>query len=148
MKRFHGIISMLILSAAVTMAIIVILPQSWLFALIYLAIIMLSFFAVSFLYCAKCRCRLSGCAHIIIGKLSLLVPKRTPGSYTPFDILGTFAAMGLILFFPQYWLVRYPPLCIIFWCLAGAAFLQIFLKVCTACENRACALNRRGNRAR
>jgi hypothetical protein len=146
MKRFHGITSMLILSAAVTMAAIVILLQSWSFALVYIAIIAVCFLAVSFLYCAKCRCRFSGCAHIIIGKLTLLVPKRTQGSYTPFDILGTFAAMGLILFFPQYWLVRYPPLCIIFWCLAGAAFLQIFLKVCTACENRACALNRRGKR--
>ncbi len=148
MKRFHGIASMLFLLAAVTMAAIIILLQSWLFALVYLAIILFSFLTVSFLYCAKCRCRFSGCTHIIVGKLTLLVPKRKPGNYTSIDILGTFMAMGLILFFPQYWLVRYPPLCIIFCGLAGIAFLQIFPGVCTVCENRACAFNRCGQTAR
>jgi hypothetical protein len=144
MKSFHGVASMLVFSAAVIMAIIIILMQSWVFALIYIAIIIVSFFTVSFLYCAKCRSRLSGCAHVILGRLTLLVPGRRQGRYTPADILGTFLAMGLILFFPQYWLIYNPPLFIIFWGLAGIAFLEIFLKVCTVCENRACALNRCG----
>jgi len=142
MKKFHGIFSLLIFAAAMIMAIVVILLQTWVFAVIYLAVIIASFLTVSFLYCAKCPCRLSGCAHVIIGKLSRLVPERRQGNYTLFDILGTFLAMGIILFYPQFWLVDYPLLLIIFWGLGGFAFLEIFLKVCTACENHVCALNR------
>ncbi|MBN1799346.1 MAG: hypothetical protein JW822_12265 [Spirochaetales bacterium] len=141
-KKFHGIFSIIILSAALTTAVITIFSYSWIFALIYLAVIIISFMGISFFYCAKCCCRIKNCAHMLLGKLTLLMPERKEGPYACFDIIAIFLCVGLMLGFPQYWLFHTPLLGMIFWLAAGFAFLEIFLFVCTACENHACVLNK------
>jgi len=142
MKKFHGVFSIILLSGAITMAMIILFNHSWIFALVYLSMIIISFLGITFFYCTKCCCRIKNCAHVLLGKLTLFMPERAEGKYNTFDIIATFLSMTAILFFPQYWLAHTPVLCVIFWLLAGLAFLEIFLFVCTTCENRPCALNK------
>jgi hypothetical protein len=142
MIKFHGIFSITILAAAITVAAITLLSHSWILALIYLGVVFFSFMGISFFYCAKCCCRIKRCAHVLLGKLTLLMPHRTEGKYSGFDIIATFICVGLIFGFPQYWLFHTLVAGLVFWLAAGFAFVEIFVFVCTACENRACVLNK------
>ena len=70
--KFHGVVSLLLITAAVVIALAYMLSQSISRGLVYLAILMLANPIVLYSYFAKCLCRETSCSHVIPGKLTRL----------------------------------------------------------------------------
>ena len=77
----------------------------WL-GLVYLAICGFSAYGILYAYCAKCNVRLDNCSHVLPGKITRYLPQRKQGPYTFGDVAGTALFLGIIILFPQYWLLE------------------------------------------
>jgi hypothetical protein len=54
-----------------------------------------SFMGISFFYCTKCCCRIKSCTHVLLGKLTRLMPQRPQEKYSGFN---TCYAMSSLLY--------------------------------------------------
>jgi hypothetical protein len=137
-RQTHGILSILIMSAAVLTATFVILQSSAIWAVLYLVGILLSCLVIVYSFCTKCPCRKTGCGHVIPGKITRFFPPRAEGPYTLRDLAGVVVPLVFMIVFPQYWLLSRPVYFIVFaaLCLVAAADIQFF--VCKECSNRHC----------
>jgi hypothetical protein len=137
-RQIHGILSLLILAAAVITATVAILQTSVMWALLYILGIFLSSLVVIYSFCTKCPCRNTDCGHVIPGKLTQLFPPREEGPYTFWDRTGVVVPIVFLIVFPQYWLLSHTLYFYIFvaLCLIAAADIQFF--VCKGCQNRFC----------
>jgi hypothetical protein len=137
-RQIHGILSLLILAAAVITATVAILQTSVIWALLYIIGIFLSCLVVVYSFCTKCPCRNTSCGHVIPGKLTRFFPPRQEGPYTFGDRTGVVVPVVFMIVFPQYWLLSQPTYFYLFagLCLVAAADIQFF--VCKGCSNRNC----------
>jgi hypothetical protein len=137
-RQIHGLLSLLILAAAVVTATVAILQTSVLWAVLYIIGIFLSCLVLIYSFCTKCPCRKTGCGHVIPGKLTRFFPPREEGPYTFSDRTGVVVPIVFMIVFPQYWLLSHPTFFYLFvgFCLIAAADIQFF--VCKGCNNRFC----------
>lgn len=143
-REIHGILSLLILAAAVVTAAFAILQSSVIWTVIYLTGILLSGLVVIYSFCTKCPCRKNGCGHVIPGKLTRFFPRREEGPYTFADKTGVVVPIVFMIVFPQYWLLSLPMYSLLFaaLCLIAAADIQFF--VCRECANCSCPFFQEG----
>jgi hypothetical protein len=144
-RQTHGILSLLIMFAAVlTATFAIIRSSSVIWVALYLVGILLSSLIIVYSFCTKCPCRNTDCGHVIPGKLTRLFPPRPEGLYTFMDKAGVAIPLVFLIVFPQYWLLSNPPLFILFavLCLIAAADIQFF--VCNGCTNRFCPFFQEG----
>jgi membrane-bound metal-dependent hydrolase YbcI (DUF457 family) len=144
-RQIHGILSLLIMFAAVlTATLAIIRSSSVIWAALYVVGILLSSLIIVYSFCTKCPCRNTGCGHVIPGILTRLFPPRPEGLYTFMDLAGVAIPLVFLIVFPQYWLLSNPPLFILFavLCLIAAADIQFF--VCKGCTNRFCPFCQEG----
>lgn len=139
-KRFHGIVSLVLVGLASVLGLVVIAIHSRVWGLIFLGVMVGAPQVIVRSYCAKCACK-EHCAHVLPGKAAMVFAKE-PGPYTSIELLSMACAVGLLLGLPQFWLWRTPLLGIIYWALAGIAFFQIRLAVCPRCTNTHCPLSK------
>ncbi len=136
--RVHSLSSMLLFTAAVLLAMVVIARASWLGVAGFVVVNLLSTLGIAYTYCAKCACRRHGCSHGLIGKTADLLPRRAPAPYTWADYLGMFASAGIVFLYPLPWLRHAPAYLIAFLVIGGLGALEILLAVCPHCSNTRC----------
>ncbi|MDD1684522.1 MAG: hypothetical protein LUQ19_01385 [Methanoregula sp.] len=143
-RQIHGILSLLVLAAAVVTATLAIMQSSVMWAVLYVVGILLSGLVVIYSICTKCPCRNTDCGHVIPGKLTQFFPPRVEEPYTFRDKTGIVVPIVFMIVFPQYWLLSLPVYSILFavLCLIAAADIQFF--VCKGCTNRFCPFFQEG----
>ena len=141
----HGLVSLLLVAAAMATALTTIWRQSPGWGWLYLALVTAGSASILFAYCAKCPCRLHACGHVIPGPLTRFLPAREQGSYGTIDYLGVILPLALLLVIPQPWLWSDPPAMVLFWLLLAAGAMDILAFVCRGCDNHRCPLRHRRN---
>ncbi len=140
-RLFHGWMSLGFMAATCTVGAYGILLASNVAAGLYAIVCAAGMATVLCAFCTKCPCRKTGCRHIVLGLVSTIFPQRREGAYSPVEIMLTAIGFGVIVLFPQYWLVRRLPLFLLFWALAGVLLAEIGLFVCKGCGNVHCPAN-------
>lgn len=138
--RVLGVSGILLLYSAAGFGLVAIARHNQLWALLYGAALLGATLGILYSYCAKCPCRSGRCSHIFIGKLTALLPRRTPGPYRAPDHAGLLASLFAIVAVPQFWLWSRPALLAAFWLLAVSATLTVILGVCPHCRNVYCPM--------
>jgi hypothetical protein len=146
-REFHGVMSLLLVFAAVIIGVAAVFKASPPMGLLNILIILVSLPIIIYSFCSKCACRLDSCGHVLPGKLTRFLPAREPGPYTPRDIAGLLIPFVIIIGFPQWWLWGEKVLSAVFWILILAGIVEIRLAVCPACTNRECPFCPSRNRA-
>ncbi len=141
-KVLAGYIINLLMMTYLALGVSVVLRHSVPLGILYVVIILVSFVAIAYAFCAKCACRHHSCTHLWLGKLAQLLPPRKPGPYTFWDGMGQMFYIAGLQLFPQYWLWQNKVLFALFWGLSLATFLVGPLYACKGCENKYCYLNR------
>jgi hypothetical protein len=137
--RFCGVVSIGLVAISILIAVVTVFQVSLILAIVYLAGCAIAPLGIVYAFCAKCPCR-ERCAHIVFGKLAVVLTKRQPGPYAPAEIAVVGLALLWLLGLPQMWLWRAPLWFAVFWLLNAVAVLQIRLAVCPACDNVYCPL--------
>ena len=136
--KFHGVVSLLLIFAAVIIALIYMLTLAGNLGLVYLAIIIVANPIVLYSYCAKCLCREEACSHVVPGMLTRFLPTRKQGPYTWGDYVWTGVPLIVLLGFPQVWLWQNKTLFVVFWILLVVGLIEILFLVCPRCQNENC----------
>ena len=136
--KFHGVVSLLLIFAAVIVALIYMLSLAINLGLVYLAIIVTANPIDLYASCAKCLCREDACSHVLPGKLTRLLPARKQGPYTNGDYFWTGVSLIALLGFPQVWLWQNKTLFFVFWILLVVGLIEILFLVCPRCRNENC----------
>jgi hypothetical protein len=139
-KKFHGITSLILVGVATLMGLVVISLSSWIWAGIYLAMMVIVPQAILRTYCAKCPCK-AHCGHVFPGKVALAFEKDGP--YTGTDFLILSVAILLLIGLPQYWLWPLPLVFGTYWLLTGIGLVQILATICPSCANVYCPVRMR-----
>jgi len=135
----HGIISIILAGLAIFIGIVAVFMDNMILALLYLAANILGFLIIVYSYCTKCAGR-TKCAHVVLGKITKLLPHREQSKYSFFDYAGVVVPFILIVAFPQFYLIKHLWMLIAFWLLLLVAVLEINKYVCTMCVNSKCLL--------
>lgn len=143
-RRFHGVFSVLLVFVSLVLGGLAIGLSSGLWLVVYLSALGLCIPAILYAYCAKCEARHGACAHVLPGKLTKLLPSRKQGPYSSVDVGTVVVFLMITLLFPQYWLVDFPIVMVVFWVLIVTAITEIVLCVCRGCPNKACGMRRAG----
>jgi hypothetical protein len=134
-QKFNGITSLIFTAIAALIALVVMSLNSWVWGVIFLAVMIIVPQVLLRTYCAKCPCK-AHCGHVLPGKAAMAFEKDGPYTATDFLIMGV--SISLLIGLPQFWLWQYPILFAIYWVLSGIAFFQIFLTMCPNCNNVYC----------
>lgn len=135
-RQIHGLLSLLIMVAAIITATFAIIQFSVFWTLVYLVGILLSYLVIVFSFCTKCPCRNTACGHVLPGKIASFFPARAEGPYTLRDELGVIVPLVFMIAFPQYWLLSQPVyfiLCAVLFLIAAADVRFFVCKGCTNC---------------
>jgi hypothetical protein len=143
-RQIHGILSLLIIFAAVLTATLAIVQSSVLWTILYIVGIFLSCLVLIYSFCTKCPCRKTDCGHVIPGKLTRFFPSRPEGPYTLMDKTGVVVPIVFMVVFPQYWLLAHPGYFYLFAALSLIAAADIQFFVCKGCNNRFCPFFQEG----
>lgn len=139
-NKSHGVMSLGLIFAAMTIGIVAASRESWLFAGIGVSILWT--LPVAWFSCAKCCCRLD-CGHVALGLITRILPERRPGPYTKLEGLFSFLPILIAVAYPQYWLIQDLRLLIAFWVLVAIAGSGALLFVCRDCANTACPFHKK-----
>jgi hypothetical protein len=135
--RHHGLMSMLLFTAAIVVALTVLVRASWWAAAGFVALNLLSLVGVAYSYCAKCLCR-HRCCHYIIGPIASKLFKARSGKYTVGDYLLMLTSAGMVFAYPLPWLWHVPWALYTFFAIGLLATLEILFAVCPSCANANC----------
>ncbi len=140
MKKFNGITSLLAFGMSVFIGLYVLWINSVNLAILYIVIMLAAVILIPYVYCTKCPCRETKCAHLLPGLLTRFMPDRDSESYNVFDWAIVMILVGLLMLLPQFWLYENMLLFSIFWILSITAVLQIQIFICKTCDNKKCIL--------
>lgn len=140
MKKFNGITSLLFTGLCLLIGLYILWINFIILAIIYLAVMIIAAFVIPYVYCTKCPCRNSSCAHVFPGLITRLMPNRELQNYTLTDLMVVGIFLGIFVLMPQFWLIKNLVLFSIFWILLIIAFVQIRLFICKKCDNKKCLL--------
>jgi len=138
-NKICGTIALVMLTAAFLVGLYGILQYSVTAAGIYLVGSIAVFLIFVYSFCAKCPIH-NDCTHIVMGVATHLMPTRTTGVYSRYDLSGTLLFFGFVALFPQYWLIRTPVLMLIFWILFLGNLAITHYRCCKGCGNIYCQL--------
>lgn len=138
-SRLHGMVSIGLLGAAISLAVVSGFVTSWIWGVVYLVVSGVGLMGVVYAFCAKCPCQ-ENCGHVFPGKLAALM-ERQPGPYTRVEMAVVAVALLALVGLPQAWLWRYPMLLMAFWVLAVISMMEIRAFVCRACDNVHCPVS-------
>ncbi len=141
MKINHGIVSIILISVALAIGFFAIYQSSVLFSLGFVAVILTAVLILSVTYCAKCQVR-NNCNHYIFGKVSEFLSKPNPEEYNLTDNLITAVFVGVVVIYPQFWLIENTPLFVAYWSLIAITGIDVLFFVCNKCKNKKCMLCR------
>lgn len=142
-KRFHGLLSSILLDVPIVLAIVYLWLQSFIAGLIYAVGCFIAMLVMIYSYCAKCVCSTASCGHIFPKYVTKFLPKRKAGKYLFRDYLGLFVSFGFIVIYPQFWIYSDILLLIAFWMPILLSALEIYFFLCKNCENINCKMSRR-----
>lgn len=145
---FHGITSIILVFISFIIGVYAIFLQSTTFAIIYGAAILIGSLIIIQVFCTKCPCKETNCAHFFPGLVAKLLPKREEGNYKKREIVMVVLIVIVLLAFPQKWLYQKGDLIILFWLLMITGFYQIVRFVCRNCENKFCPGNTKKHEAK
>jgi hypothetical protein len=140
MKKFNGISSIIFFGISLLIGLYTIMQNTVDLAIGYVIIMLIAVLLIPYVYCTKCPCRRTNCAHIIPGLITRFMPDRDSEPYTVIDLAIVLILMGLLILLPQFWLYNNILLFSIFWILSITAGLQILFFVCKTCDNTKCIL--------
>ena len=140
MKKINGITSLIFTGISILIGLYITWINSFNIAVLYLVLMLGAATLIPYVYCTKCQCRETNCAHVFPGLITRVMPNRELETYTIFDWAIVGILTGLLIILPQYWLIKNIFLFIIFWILLIIAFLQIRLFICKVCDNKKCIL--------
>ncbi len=143
MNKFHGILSLALISVAALVGLYSLIPKGPWLLLFYGAIIFTAPFVIVYSWCRKCICSEYKCAHVIPAMLSKIFRRAKSMKYSCFDYIGVIVPMGLVILFPQFALFQNKPLFALFWVLLIIGALEIRFFVCSNCDNKACIANKK-----
>ncbi|MBN2102508.1 hypothetical protein JW835_00540 [bacterium] len=141
MKKFYGLLSLIIMFNAVFLASIHIFRINRWWSLIDLFLLGAAAILIVRFFCTKCPVK-KECAHVIPGWIARYFKNRQPTHYTRIERVITFFSMGIILLFPQYWLIKNIFTLACFWILTFIGFFLISKNICGCCDNLNCPLRR------
>jgi hypothetical protein len=145
MSRFHGVFSLVLVAVSLMIGVYVLISDSIITGIVYMAVIAVSIAVILYSYCSKCECRLNSCGHVVPGKLTRFLPDRTDRAYNIFDYFGVLLPLAVIILLPQLSLWKNKILFSLFWVLFVIALIEIFFFVCNACGNEKCPIcNKQG----
>lgn len=139
--KAHGVLFLVLAVGAWLLGAAVAMSYSALWGSINLALIIASFAAVIYFYCAKCTAR-KVCSHIFPGYLTRYFPRRRIEPYSTADTVIMAAAFLAMTVFPLYWLVRSVPALLVYGGLLVVAVVELRAKVCGDCRNVFCVLKK------
>ena len=99
-NKTYGIVGLAMFAAAFFTGLYGILPYSITAAGIYLVGSTAVYLIFVYAFCAKCPVR-NDCNHVVMGRLTQLVPARATGAYSRSDLLGTVLFFGCVALFPS-----------------------------------------------
>jgi hypothetical protein len=140
MKKINGITSMLFFGVSFVIGFYALWINVINIAYIYILILVSAAILIPYVYCTKCPCRHTSCAHVLPGLITRFMPNRELEPYTFFDWAIVGIIMGSLIVLPQYWLSYNILLLSIFWILLIISFIQIRLFICKICDNKKCML--------
>ena len=141
MKKFNGITSLLFFGMSVLIGLYILRTNSVNLAILYIVIMLATAIMIPYVYCTKCPCRKTNCAHVLPGLITRFMPDRDSESYTVIDWAIVMILLGLLILLPQFWLYKNILLFSIFWILSITAVLQIQFFICKTCDNKKCILH-------
>ena len=141
MKKFNGITSLLFFGMSVLIGLYILRTNSVNLAILYIVIMLATAIMIPYVYCTKCPCRKTNCAHVLPGLITRFMPDRDSESYTVIDWAIVMILLGLLILLPQFWLYENILLFSIFWILSITAVLQIQFFICKTCDNKKCILH-------
>jgi hypothetical protein len=141
MKKFNGITSLLFFGISVIIGLYILRTNSVNLAILYIVIMLATAIMIPYVYCTKCPCRKTNCAHVLPGLITRFMPDRDSESYTVIDWAIVMILLGLLILLPQFWLYENILLFSIFWILSITAVLQIQFFICKTCDNKKCILH-------
>ncbi len=137
-KKLISLLTLFLILAVVAIGFTAITIESKINSIYYLVISGAGLLMILISYCSKCPVRLTDCKHLIIGSLTLLLPKRQTGPYSFFDFfITTIGCLGIILY-PQFWLFKNMPLLFAFWFGSILFIIVVTLFQCKICGNSNC----------
>ena len=134
--RFYGVVSLVLVGIAVTLAGLMLAQIAWGWAVGFLLLCMAGMGTIIYAYCAKCPCK-ACCAHVLLGKIAEQFPRES-GPYSIAEQAAVVVSLLLILGLPQLWLWRSVAAGVAFWVLNAIAVTQILIFVCGTCPNTYC----------
>ena len=140
MKKFNGVTSLLLFAVSILIGLYILWINTLALVMIYIVIGIAACIVIPYVYCTKCPCRNTNCAHVLPGLITRFMPDRDSEDYTIFDWAVVLIFMGLLIALPQFWLYKNILLFCIFWTLSLIAFLQVRLFICKSCDNNKCIL--------
>jgi hypothetical protein len=141
MKKFNGITSLLFFGMSVLIGLYILRTNSVNLTILYIVIMLATAIMIPYVYCTKCPCRKTNCAHVLPGLITRFMPDRDSESYTVIDWAIVMILLGLLILLPQFWLYENILLFSIFWILSITAVLQIQFFICKTCDNKKCILH-------
>jgi hypothetical protein len=142
MKKFNGISSLLFFAVSILIGLYILWGNNINLAILYIILLIAAAVVIPYVYCTKCPCRKTNCAHVLPGLITRFMPDRDSEDYTVFDWAVVLIFMGLLIVLPQFWLYENILLFSVFWILSIVAGVQILLFVCKTCDNKKCILCR------
>jgi len=139
-QTIFGIIGLTLGIIAIITGVIAISNSSYLIPGAYLLISIIAGLLVTRFFCSSCPIK-DTCVHILPGRIAGFW-KVTPGPYTTGTLLLTIFLFAVILLPPQYALVSFPVLFLIFWICIGIAVICSHRFLCPGCGNRFCPFRR------
>ena len=140
MKKFNGITSLIFFAVSMLIGLYILWGNNINLAILYAILLLAAAVVIPFIYCTKCPCRKTSCAHVIPGLITRFMKDRDSESYTVFDWTVVMIFMGLLIVLPQFWLYENILLFSVFWILSIIAGVQILFFVCKTCDNKKCIL--------
>ena len=139
--NFHGLFSLLLAAAAISISIYLLFNNSLILGACYLIACLVIAGIVLRGFCAKCPSR-NNCGHFFPGIITAkLFPGVTPGPFCKKELLFLSLIIVLLIGIPQYWLLMNWEFFIVYWLLLITAGIEIKLMVCAKCKNEFCPSN-------
>lgn len=139
--KFHSILSTILLNLGFLTGIWAMFSISPFWGFVYVEIVIISPFVISYLWGKRCSSKDRVCEHSVVQKLSSLMMKKEKETYSLREFLITMTVIVITLFLPQYWLMKNMFFMGLFWSFIGVGILEMRIGVCKGCKNRQCAIH-------